>query len=54
MFCFLRCSQLAKAFKLIVPPDALNADGSEAVLTSASPSLQPWDKMRYVWQGGLR
>lgn len=46
-------AQLAKAFKRVVPPDFINSDGSAASIPSAT-TLQPWDKMRYVWRGSLK
>lgn len=41
--------QLNLAFKRLVVPNALNADGS--VPPSVHPGLPWWDMMRYMWRG---
>jgi hypothetical protein len=37
----------------VVPPDALNPDGTEAKSSSDAAGLRGIDKARYVWRGGV-
>lgn len=47
-------TQFGKAFKGLVPPDAIAPDGSVLRTPAGAPRMKFHDKMRYVWRGGVR